>query len=478
MPSIAYPPGPRSRYPGAHLLAFRRDSLGFLTQVAREYGDIAHGMLGRTHLYLLNHPDYVKDVLVTSQRRFTGLAFEAVKRLTGEGLLSAQGEVHRRQRRLMQPAFHHDRLLTYGATIVEHARRWCDGQLDGAVMALRGELRRLTLGIVGETMFGATDGSAAADVREFIDAGAALFGPLTFFLPFVRLMERLPLPSARRFVAARVRLDTRVYRMLRERRASGVDRGDLLSMLLLAQDEDGDGQGLTDRQIRDEVVTIFLAGHETTASALTWSWYLLAQHPEAERRLHAELDEVLGDRPPTPHDLPRLLYANGIFAEALRLYPTAAMIFRRALEDHAVGEYIIPKGGIVILSQYIMHRDPRFYSDPDVFDPCRWAPEVRASRPRYCYFPFGGGPRVCIGEGFASMEGVLVLATMAQRWRLRLSAEPPLSRDPKLGTRPSDELRVRLEHRVLTPMGSGWARNGENHHLTGGLAPSNRSDPA
>jgi cytochrome P450 len=455
MHSVAYPPGPRSRYPGAHLLAFRRDSLGFLTQVAREYGDIAHGTLGRTHLYLLNHPDYVKDVLVTSQRRFTGLAFEAVKRLTGEGLLSAQGEAHRRQRRLMQPAFHHDRLLAYGATMVEHARRWCDGQRDGAVMALRSEMRRLTLGIVGETMFGATDGTAADDVRGFIEAGAALFGPLTMFLPCARLMERLPLPSARRFVAARERLDARVYRMLRERRASGVDRGDLLSMLLLAQDEGGDGQGLTDRQIRDEVVTIFLAGHETTASALTWSWDLLAQHPEAERRLHAELDEVLGDRPPIPHDLPHLPYATGVFAEALRLYPTAAMIFRRTLEDHAVGEYLIPKGGIVILSQYVMHRDPRFYPDPDVFDPHRWAPEVRDGRQRYCYFPFGGGPRVCIGEGFATMEGVLVLATVAQRWRLQLSAEPPLPRDPKLGTRPSDALRVWLERRMPNPIAPG-----------------------
>jgi cytochrome P450 len=337
--------------------------------------------------------------------------------------------------------------------MVQHARRWRDGQRDGAVIAIRPEMRRLTLGIVGETMFGATDGPAADGVREFIDAGLALFGPLTFL--FARFMEGLPLPSARRFVAARERLDARVYGMLRERRASGVDHGDLLSMLLLAQDAEDDGQELTDRQIRDEVVTVFLAGHETTASALTWSWWLLAQHPEAERQLHAELDEVLGDRLPRPDDLPRLPYASGVFAEALRLYPPAAMIFRRALEDHPVGEYVIPQGGIVMLSQYVMHRDPRFYPHPDVFDPGRWAPEVRAGRPRYCYFPFGGGPRVCIGEGFAAMEGVLVLATIAQRWRTRLLAEPPVQRDPKLGTRPSDELRVRLERRVPNHAGSG-----------------------
>lgn len=320
-------------------------------------------------------------------------------------------------------------------------------------MAIRAEMRRLTLGVVGETMFGATDGTTADEVRELIDSGMALFGPLTFF--FARLMERLPLPPARRFVAARERLDARVYRMLRERRGSGVDQGDLLSMLLLAQDTEGDGQGLTDRQIRDEVVTIFLAGHETTASTLTWCWYLLAQHPEAQQRLHAELDAVLGDRPPRFDDLPRLPYASGVFAEALRLYPAAAMIFRRALEDHPVGEYVVPKGGIVILSQYAMHRDPRFYPNPDAFDPDRWAPEARAGRPRFSYFPFGGGSRVCIGEGFASMEGVLVLATVAQRWRPQLLAERPVRLDPRLGTRPSDDLGLRLERRVPSHVSAG-----------------------
>ena len=329
--------------------------------------------------------------------------------------------------------------------MVEHAVRGRERQHDAHVVAIRPEMMRLTLGIVGETMFGATD-DAAQEVREVLDAGMALFGPLTFFA--ARLVERLPLPRARRFVAARERMDARVYRMVRERRESGIDRGDLLSMLLLARDADGDGQGLADRQVRDEVVTIFLAGHETTASALTWSWYLLAQHPEAERRLHAELDEVLGDRPPTPADLPRLPYVSGIFAETLRLYPTVAMIFRRALEDHPVGGHVIPAGGIVVLSQYLKHRDARFYPNPDEFDPDRWAPEVRAGRPRYSYFPFGGGPRVCIGEGFAAMEGVLVLATIAQRWRPVMLAERSVKLDPRLGTRPSDELRMRLERRL------------------------------
>jgi len=445
------PPGPPGRYPGAHLVAFGRDPLGFVTRVARTYGDVAHGRLGRQSLYLLSHPDHVQDVLVTAQRRFTGLAFEASRRITGGGLLSAQGAEHRRRRRLVQPAFHRERFTAYGAAMAAHARQWCDGQRDGVAVAVRPAMRRLTLAIVGETMFGAADAGAADDVGALLEAGLALFGPVTFL--FARWTEGLPLPRARRFVAARARLDARITRMLQERRASGADRGDLLSMLLAALDEEGDGRGLTDRQVRAEVVTAFLAGHETTASALTWSWWLLAHHPEAERRLHAELDAVLGGRPPAADDLPRLPYTAGVFAEALRLYPPAATLFRRALEDHPVGPYVIPRGGVVLLSPYVVQRDPRFYQDPEAFDPARWAPEARAARPRFSYFPFGGGARVCIGEGFATMEGVLVLATVAQHWRLRPAVEPPP--DPRRGTRPSDALRLRLERRMPCPIGAG-----------------------
>jgi cytochrome P450 len=437
-----YPPGPRSRFPGEPLLAFRRDPLAYLTTAAREHGDAVHLRLGPRHFFLLNHPDLIKDVLVTHHRRFTGLAFEAGKRIIGEGLLSAQGEAHRRQRRLLQPAFHRDVLAAYGRTMTDHALRWCERYHDGEIVAIRGEMMRLTLGVVGETMFGATDSTAAEDVRELIDAAMALFGPITF--AFASLVERLPTPSARRFIRARARLDARVYGMLSERRSSGVDRQDLLSMLLVAQDVEGDGAAMNDRQLRDEIVTIFLAGHETTASALTWSWALLAQHPEAEARLHAELDSVLGGRVPTVADLPRLPYTTGVFAETLRLHPPAPMVFRRALEEYAVGDYVIPPGGIVILSQYVMHRDPRFFDDPEAFEPDRWRPDERATRPRYAYFPFGGGPRVCIGEGFAETEGVLVLATVAQQWRPALLADGVPARDPQRQTRPSDALRMQL----------------------------------
>ena len=440
------PPGPRSRFPGEPVLAFRRDALGYLTAAAREHGDVVHFRLGPRRLFLLTHPDQVKDVLVTHHGRFTGLAFEAGKRIIGEGLLSAQGEAHRRQRRPVQPAFHRERLAAYGQTMCAHALRWREGRRDGEVVAIRDEMMQLTLGVIGETMFGTTELAAADDVRELIDAALALFGPVTF--AFAALVERLPIPASRRFVRARARLDARVYALLGERRARPADTGDLLSMLLLAQDAEGDGAGLADRQVRDEVVTIFLAGHETTASALTWSWALLAQHPEAEARLHAELDAVLGGRPPTAADLPRLPYTAGVFAETLRLYPTVSMVFRRALEPHPVGEYLVPAGGIVVLSQFVTQRDPRFFPDPEVFDPDRWRPEARQGRPRHAYFPFGGGPRVCVGEGFAAMEGALILAAVAQRWRLALLDGRPPALDPKLLTRPSDALRMRLVRRA------------------------------
>ena len=442
---MRYPPGPRGRFPGEPFLAFRRDPLAYLVAAARTHGDVVHVRFGPQHFFLLNHPELVKDVLVTHHRRFTGLAFEAGKKIIGEGLLSAQGDAHRRQRRLVQPAFHRDALAAYGATMTEHARRWSERHCDDEVVAMRDEMMRLTLGIVGETMFGATDGTAAGDVRELIDAAMNLFGPITF--AFASLVERLPTPAARRFVRARARLDARVYRMLSERRTQNVDRGDLLSMLLGAQDDEGDHGGLSDRQLRDEIVTIFLAGHETTASALTWSWTLLAQNPAVEARLHNELDSVLGGRPPTVADFAGLPYTRGVFDETLRLFPPAPMVFRRALEDHPIGSYVIPKGGIVILSQYVTHRDARFYDHPESFDPDRWRLEERATRPRYSYFPFGAGPRVCIGEGFAEMEGILVMATLAQRWMPTIidGDVPPV--EPQRQTRPSEALRMRLVRR-------------------------------
>jgi cytochrome P450 len=441
------PPGPRDRIPGASFLAFRRDALRLLLRTARRYGDIAYYRLGGIQLYLVTHPDHVKDVLVTHSRHFTGLAFEAGKSLTGAGLLSVQGEEHRRHRRILQPAFHRDRIATYGNVMARWSQQWRDARSAAEVLQLRTEMARLTLGIIGEAMFGAEDDDTAQEIRKFLDAAMVRFTPLTFWLG--RRLERLPLPASRRFLRARARLDQRVYRLIEGRRGAGAGRDDLLSMLLQARDSENGAGGLSDSEVRDEVVTIFLAGHETTANALTWCWCLLADHPEAEHEMHRELDATLDDRLPEPNDLPALPFTSGVLAETLRLCPTVPMIFRRVVEPLDVGGYRLPRGAVVVLSQYVTHRDPRFYPDPERFEPRRWLPEAKSTRPRYAFFPFGGGPRVCIGEHFAWLEAVVVLATIAQRWRLLpLTPGPAPAPSPGLLTRPPDSLQMRIEPRT------------------------------
>jgi cytochrome P450 len=450
--SIPRPPGPRDRVPGSSFLAFRRNALDLLLRTARRYGDIAYYRLGPTHLYLVTHPDQIKDVLVTHHRHFTGLAFEAGKSVTGEGLLSAQGEVHRRHRRILQPAFHRERIAGYGRIMAERARVWRDERRVGEVVDLRLEMAGLTLGVVGETMFGAEDGGLATEIREYLDAALARYTPFTF--AFARALERLPLPASRRFLRARARLDEHVYRLIERRRQSDDGPADLLSLLLRARDADGDGGALDDREIRDEVVTIFLAGHETTANALTWSWCLLADDPAAEREMHRELAATLGERLPTAADLPDLPFTAGVFAETLRLRPTVPMIFRRVVEPIELSGYLLPRGAVVLMSQWVTQRDPRFYHEPERFDPRRWLPGARAERPRFAFFPFGGGPRVCIGEHFAWLEAVLILATVAQRWRLvPAEGEPAPVPVPGLLTRPPDSLRMRVEARRSPPAG-------------------------
>ncbi|MFL5575926.1 MAG: cytochrome P450 [Gemmatimonadaceae bacterium] len=442
------PPGPARRFPGEFLLTFARDPLPFLTRLAREHGDVAHFTLGPQHMVLLNHPDLIRDVFVTHHRNFRkGRGLERAKRLLGEGLLTSEGDFHLRQRRLAQPAFHRERVAAYGAVMAEYASRAAGRWRDGECFDVAREMTRLTLAIVGKTLFD-------ADVEgEAPEIGAALTEAFEAFtlavLPFGELLERLPLPRTRRFNRARARLDRTIYRIIAERRAAGGDRGDLLSMLLLAQDAEGDGGTMSDAQLRDEAMTLFLAGHETTANALAWSWYLLARHPEVESRLHAEVDAVLGDvAVPGAEDVARLPYTRMVLAEAMRLYPPAWIVGRRAVGEYRVRDWVLPPRTIVVLSQYVTHRDPRFWPDAERFVPERWTPEAQAARPKFAYFPFGGGPRVCIGEQFAWMEGVLVLATIARRWRLRLAPGQAVSPRPMITLRPHDGIRVVAEARA------------------------------
>ncbi|MGD1096290.1 MAG: cytochrome P450 [Bryobacteraceae bacterium] len=308
---------------------------------------------------------------------------------------------------------------------------------------------RLTLAIVARTLFSADVASEADEI------GAALTLMLDYFQkvfqPFSQWLEKLPLPSMRRFERARDRLDQTIYRMIAEHRASGRDSGDLLSMLLLAHDEETHGQ-MTDQQVRDEAMTLFLAGHETTANALTWTWYLLSQNPEAEEKFHAELDRVLEGRTPSFSDMPQLKYTEMVLAESMRLYPPAWAIGRKAIKDHQVGEYTIPAQSILILSPYAVHRNPRWFPEPDRFDPDRWLPERSAGRPKFSYFPFGGGARVCIGERFAWMEGVLLLATLGQRWKLRLALGHRVETKALITLRPKYGMQMIVERSRKTAL--------------------------
>jgi cytochrome P450 len=446
MPPAAAAPGPKLSLVAS--LIYRpggANPLDFFTNLARTYGDVSSYRMAGEQLFLVNEPRLIRDVLVTHNRNFTkSRGLERSKRLLGQGLLTSEGAMHLRQRRLMQPAFHRDRIAAYGAVMAGYADRMRRGWSDGAVLDISREMNRLTLSIVGKTLFDVDVEQQAASVGDALTAVMESFW-LTM-LPFAEVLEKLRVPKLRRARMARARLDALIYRMIADRRASGRDHGDLLSMLLAAQDEE-DGGGMTDQQVRDEAMTIFLAGHETTANALTWTWYLLGGHPEAEARLHAEVDGVLQGRLPAVGDLPSLPYVERVVTESMRLYPPAWIIGRRAIEDYRLGEYVAPARSILVMSPYIMHRDPRFYADPERFDPDRWTPEFRAALPKFAYFPFGGGPRQCIGESFAWMELILLVATIAQQWRLRLVPGHPVVPQPLITLRAKHGMRMTVAKR-------------------------------
>jgi cytochrome P450 len=413
-----YPPGPSSLFPR---LVYRpgRNPLEFFSGLVKKYGPLVHLVAGTEHLYVVIEPRHVRDVLVTSQRKFKkGRGVEAIKPMLGDGLLTSEGQTHLRQRRLTQPAFHRERIAAYASVMTDCAARATAGWSDGARIDASEEMTRLTLAVVGKTLFGADVEPLAREVGQALSAVMRSFW--IRMLPFADAIERLPIPQMRRAKAARATLDRIVYEIIAGRRRSTADRGDLLSMLLLAQDEENDGRGMTDQQVRDEVMTIFLAGHETTANALAWTWYLVSQSPDVEARLHQEVDRVLEGRTPTVADIPALAFVEHVVTESMRLYPPAYIVGRRALESHRLDEYEIPARALVVLSPYLTQRQAAYFPDPERFAPDRWTPAFKAALPQFAYFPFGGGARRCIGESFASMELVLVVSAIAQQWRLRL----------------------------------------------------------
>jgi cytochrome P450 len=445
--TVTSPPSSPGKPFVGHLLDFRRDPPKLLSHLAREYGDIVHFKLGPQDVYLLNHPDFIRDVLVTHNCNFVkSRGLEMAKRFLGEGLLTSEGEFHRRQRRLAQPAFHRQRINAYAEVMTEYAARTRERWRDGETLDIWQEMMRLTLAIVGKTLFDADVEAEATEIRAALTDVMQLFERITN--PFGGLLEKLPLPGNFRWLKAKERLDSTIYRIINERRTSGEDRGDLLSMLLLAQDEEGDGGSMTDEQLRDEAMTLFVAGHETTANALTWTWYLLSQHPEFAAKLHEEIDTVLEGKLPTAADAARLRYTEMVFAESMRMYPPAWTLGRRVLTDYQIGQYVVPAGSIVLMSPWVMHHDPRFFPDPFKFDPERWTPDAREARPKFSYFPFGGGPRVCIGEQFAWMEGALLIAAIAQQWTMRLAPGQRVEPKAMITLRPRYGMRMVLSERI------------------------------
>lgn len=433
------PPGPRSRYPGDLVLRFRRDVLGFLAQTAREYGDVVAFPGARHKFFILNHPDGVRDVLVTYDDHFIkGPALRRAKPTLGEGLLTSEGDLHKRQRRLAQPALHPNRVAAYADVMARYAKETCDAWRDGQTIALHEQMMKLTLRIVAKTLF---DADVAAEVDEIGSAVGVMVGMFTRTMsPWGPLLDRLPLPSNFRFRRAERLVRQTLERFIRERHRDASPRDDLLSRLLGALDTEGDGRGMSDKQLRDELITLFTAGHETTANALTFTLWLLAQHPNVERKLWAEVDEVLGDRLPGAEDVDRLPYCRMVLSESMRLYPPAWAVGREAVKPVPIGPYTIPENAVVLVSQWVVHRDPRWWPDPLRFDPERFSPEQRASRPRWAYFPFGGGSRGCIGESFAWMEATLALATIVRRWRMERVSQEPIALRPTITLRPKNEI--------------------------------------
>jgi cytochrome P450 len=439
---------------------FRKNPPVFLETTARDHGDLVHFRLGPQDIYLVSNPEWIKDVLITHQTNFTKSRFlERAKILLGEGLLTSEGEFHRLQRRLVQPAFHRDRLIGYASAMVETTAQTREDWTDGAQLDMSREMMRLTLGVVAKTLFNADVSSDADEIGNALTQVMVLFDMV--LMPFSEWIEKLPLPSVRRFEKARDFLDKTIYGIIAERRASKEDKGDLLSMLLLAQDEDG-GAGMSDKQIRDEALTLFLAGHETTANALMWAWYLLSKNPLAAQKFYDEVDSVLQGRLPTFDDLPRLKYTEGVFAESMRLYPPAWVIGRRAIADYPIAQYTIPAKSIIMLSPWVVHRDARWFPEPGQFLPERWAFQDD-TRPKFSYFPFGGGMRVCIGERFAWMEGVLLLATVAQQWRFKLVPGHPVATAALITLRAKHGMKMVAERRPANPLAMSPSSSTQSH---------------
>ena len=425
---------------------FRSNRLELLLRVTRECGDIGVFRVGPLPVVLVNSPDYVSRILVEDAAAFekSPMLRQHLRPLLGNGLVSSENQFHRRQRKLVAPAFQHQRVTTYADVMTTYTERIQESWVDGATIDIADEMRRLTMWIVGKTLFDADVLSEAEEIGQTITTFAHVANEMANTL--VRIPTSWPTRRGQRFRSAIARLDATIHRMIEQRRQGDQDRGDLLAMLLQAHDED-DGSFMTDQQVRDEAVTLFIAGHETTATALTWTWYLLTQYPEVYAKLRAELDQVLAGRAPTFADLNELPYTLQVFKEAMRIYPPAWVILRQAKQPVDLGQYRLPAGMRVAVSPYTLHRRVDYFPVPERFDPERFAQHAERQLPRYAYLPFGAGQRVCIGNHFALMEAQLIIATLVQRVTLELIPGQRIEAESLATLRPRHGIEMRVQRR-------------------------------
>lgn len=445
------PPGPKPKPLVGNLVEFRRDKLAFFTRMAREFGDVAGFRIGPRPVALLSDPEMIEQVLATQQKNFVKhFVLNLLRPVLGQGLITSEGDLWLHQRRMIQPAFQRSHIEDYAGIMVGHAERMLADWSDGERLDLHAALMHLTLGIAAKALLGAE--VSGGEFRTVSHALDLLMRDFVYrFEGIVKIPLWMPTPWNWRIKRQIRRLDRVMYGIIARRRQGSLDGDDLLSRLMKATDAGAENPGargtMSDRQLRDELMTLFLAGHETTASALGWTCYLLTQHPDVEGRLRAELQDVLGGRSPTVADVPRLAYTEQVVTESMRLLPPVYAVGRRAARDCEIGGYDVPAGTTFLMSQWVLHRDRRFFDDPLEFRPERWADGLAKRIPKFAYFPFGGGPRVCVGNSFAMLEAVLVLATMAQRFRFELLPRPKVVPWASVTLRPKHGIHV-VCHRI------------------------------
>lgn len=443
MQTAAVPPGPKGHFLVGSLPEIRRDELDYLSRIVREYGDVVYVRVVNHPCYVLSHPRDIEYVLMGNYTNFKKSVFlRESKALFGEGLLTSDGGFWLRQRRMLQPAFHHDRMAGYSRVMVEHTERMLAGWQDGETRDIFQDMVNLTLEIIAQVLFGST---IASETRQIADALRVFFEQFDERFGLYAIPEWVPTPGNLRYRMAIGRLDEILRRVIEYRRSSSQESPSVLATTLRVQDEDG--SRMTERQLRDEMMTLFFTGHETTALALSWTWYLLAQHPEIAQRVAEEVDRVVGDRTPAFEDIPEMHLVDGVVKESLRLYPPAYGVVREALSDCEIGGYPIPAGATLAMFQWVVHRDARYFDRPDDFIPERWTEDFTKGLPKCAYFPFGVGPRVCIGNTFALAELPLLVAMIARRYQFTLVPGHPVLLSPSLTLRPRKGIKVTLKKR-------------------------------